>query len=99
MLSFLAVQLNAQQQRELITLSADTANHTLSLCLSTLQTTENLLIVVSDSSGETIFLDNKRRFMGHYEKQIDLSAACPGYCTVRITKDEERFEYRVERQP
>jgi len=99
LLSFVVFHLNAQNQKELITLSSDSTSHCLSLCLSTLQPADNLLIFVSDACGATIFLDNKRRFSGNYEKLIDLSAACPGYCTIRITQDNERFEYRVERHP
>lgn len=63
------------------------------------QAAYNLLIIISDLKGETIFLDNKKNFQGTYEKTIDLSTAAMGPCTLCIISDEERLDYKVGRIP
>jgi hypothetical protein len=52
--------------------------------------TENLLVVISDSSGQTIFLDNRFHFTGLYTKSIDLSRSGKGPYSLCIAKDSER---------
>lgn len=53
-------------------------------------TIENLLVVISDSAGRTIFLDNRTRFVGTYKRAIDLSQSGKGPYTLCIAKDDGR---------
>jgi hypothetical protein len=98
LLNVFILSANAQKKTGAIHVSTD-AGKVLALSLNTLAPSESLLIVVTDQNGETIFLDNKKHFSGFYEKKIDLGAACPGICTLRITNDDERYEYKVEHHP
>lgn len=93
------VQTKAQQNTEAIVVTTHPEQKKFELSFTAKNMSDNLLVVVSDNSGETIFLDNKKHFKGIYQKKIDLSAACPGICLVRITNDTERYEYQVERLP
>lgn len=58
----------------------------------------NLLIVIADSLGQTMFLDNQYRFKGNYKKSIDFSKAAKGNYTVKITRDKEQFNKKVSIQ-
>lgn len=51
---------------------------------------DNLLVIVSDSTGRTIFLDNKYRFEGTYKHRLDLSRSGKGKYTLSIIKDHEQ---------
>lgn len=51
---------------------------------------DNLLVIVSDSTGRTIFLDNKYRFEGAYKHQLDLSRSGKGKYLLSIIKDREQ---------
>lgn len=83
------------------TLSITQNQDSLSVSIKFLQESvaENLLIVISDTNGSTIFLDNKKNYSGHYNRSVDLSSACPGFCTIRISTEVERYEYKVKRRP
>lgn len=51
---------------------------------------ENLLVVISDSTGQTIFLDNRFHLVGPYVRSIDLSRSGRGPYSLCIAKDEQR---------
>jgi hypothetical protein len=52
----------------------------------------NLLVIISDSTGRTIFLDNQYRFKGNYSNTIDLETEKKGNYFLKIIKDEKRIE-------
>jgi hypothetical protein len=52
----------------------------------------NLLVIISDSTGRTIFLDNQYRFKGNYSNTIDLETEKKGNYSLKIIKDEKRIE-------
>lgn len=54
----------------------------------------NVLVVVSDSLGTTLFMDNQYRFEGHYKSDIDLRK--PGNYSVDITCDDRHFTQKVK---
>lgn len=52
---------------------------------------DNLLVIVTDSSGQTIFLENLYRFKGAYKKSIELSEGGKGSFSLQVIKDAERI--------
>lgn len=55
----------------------------------------NLLVIVTDSLGNTIFLENLYRFNGPYKKSIELTDKGKGSFTLHIIKDEERINRKL----
>ncbi len=51
---------------------------------------ENLLVVISDSTGQTIFLDNRFHLVGPYLRSVDLSRSGKGPYSLSIAKDDQR---------
>lgn len=49
----------------------------------------NLLVRVSNSSGETLFLDNQYWFTGSYSRVVKLLDQQPGLYILEITKDDD----------
>lgn len=56
---------------------------------------DNLLVIVTDSLGQTIFLENLYRFNGLYKKSIELSNRGKGSFTLHVIKDEERINKKL----
>ncbi|MCW3104196.1 MAG: hypothetical protein JWO09_2636 [Bacteroidetes bacterium] len=56
----------------------------------------NLLIVISDKDGQTVFLDNQYRFKGDYNKMIDLAETGAGAYTLKVVRDEDVFVQQIE---
>lgn len=52
---------------------------------------DNLLVLVTDSAGQTVFLENLYRYKGLYKKNIELPYGGRGFVTLHINKDEERI--------
>jgi hypothetical protein len=48
----------------------------------------NLLVLITDSTGKTIFLDNKYRFKGKYLKSFDLGKSKKGNFNVQVHRDD-----------
>jgi|GEM_PF-4039746 len=57
---------------------------------------DNLLIVISDKNGQTVFLENQYRFKGDYAKMIDLAETGAGAYTLKIVRDEDVFVQQLE---
>src|SRR5438874_704637 len=55
----------------------------------------NLLVIVSDSLGRTIFLDNQYRFRGNYNRSVDLSNEKKGDYTLKVIRDHEKIETKL----
>lgn len=52
---------------------------------------DNLLVILTDSAGQTVFLENLYRYKGLYKKNIELPYQGKGFVTLHINKDEERI--------
>lgn len=52
---------------------------------------DNLLVILTDSAGQTVFLENLYRFKGLYKKNIELPYKGKSFVTLHINKDEERI--------
>jgi hypothetical protein len=56
----------------------------------------NLLVLITDSLGQTIFLDNRYRFKGDYNHNVDFKEYKKGEYTVKIIGDEEKFTKKID---
>jgi hypothetical protein len=59
---------------------------------------ENLLVIVSDSTGQTVFLDNQYRFKGIYARSIDLSGSPKGEYSVKVIRDDDKINKKIRMQ-
>jgi hypothetical protein len=55
----------------------------------------NLLIIVSDKKGETVFLDNQYRFKGEYKRSIDMKEYGKGEFSLKVIRDENSFNQQI----
>lgn len=62
------------------------------------QVIQNLLVIVSDSIGQTIFLDTQYRFKGNYTRSIDLSNSPKGEYSVKVVRDDEKINKKIRMQ-
>ena len=67
----------------------------LQIIFSADQTIENLLVIVTDSLGQTLFLENKYRFRGFYHRDVSLQLAGRGHYYLLITMDEDKMKRDV----
>jgi hypothetical protein len=58
----------------------------------------NLLVVLTDSKGNTLFLDNRYRFKGIYKKDLDLTQSGKGDYSLQIINDEEKINKTLTMQ-
>jgi hypothetical protein len=58
--------------------------------LNVQETTENLLILITDATGQTVFLENLHRFRGLYKKNVDLKGTKKGKYLLKVAKDDEK---------
>lgn len=56
---------------------------------------DNVLVLVHDSRGQTVFLENKNRFRGEYRKELDLNGLSPGDYTVQVYNDNEKLRSHI----
>jgi hypothetical protein len=55
----------------------------------------NVLVLVYDQTGNTIFLDNKYHFRGDYKGLVDIKHLPEGDYTVSIINDDEKFNKKL----
>ncbi len=55
---------------------------------------QDLLVIVHDSSGVTVFMDNQYRFKGNYKYTIDLKKR--GEYFLEIIRDEEHYTQKIK---
>lgn len=65
----------------------DLINHKVDIQFKADEEILNLLVLVSDSLGHTIFLDNQYRFKGNYIHSVDLKEVLKGRCFLKISRD------------
>lgn len=70
----------------------DSLNPNVQISFDTQRQVDNLLLLIIDKSGNTIFLENKYRFKGSYNGNIDLSKNDKGNFTLIIISDEEKIK-------
>jgi hypothetical protein len=57
--------------------------------------TGNLLVIVTDKTGETIFIDNHSHFKGEYERDIDLAETIKGEYSICVRNDESIYNEQI----
>lgn len=67
-----------------------TAGQPLIISFTPAGTVNNLLVLVTDSAGRTLFLDNKYRFTGPYQERCNLAASGKGTYHLSIILDEKK---------
>lgn len=67
----------------------DTINHKVDVEFMADKEISNLLVIITDSLGHTIFLDNQYRFKGNYKHSMDFKKKGKGKYSLKIIKDEE----------
>lgn len=56
----------------------------------------NLLVLITDSLGQTIFLDNRYRFNGDYNQSIDFKNYKKGQYTIKIIGDDDKITKKID---
>jgi hypothetical protein len=73
-------------------LESDAAKSTCTIAFTSLQEIQNMLVLVTDNKGNTVFLENKYRFTGTYRRIVDLKDFAKGEFEVKIINDEEQIK-------
>jgi hypothetical protein len=81
-----------------ISVQNDNSNHKVTINFSCDQPIENLLVIVCDSIGQTVFLDTQYRFKGQYNRSVDLTDSPKGHYLVKIIRDEEKINRKITMQ-
>lgn len=55
----------------------------------------NVLVLITDSLGNTLYLDNQYFFKGQYKHHFDMAGAGKGAYTVQVIKDGERIRKKI----
>lgn len=56
----------------------------------------NVLVLLVDNSGNTIFLENHNNFKGIYKRTVDLSKSAKGDYYLKITNDDETVNRKLK---
>jgi hypothetical protein len=72
-------------------LYADSTNRMLTVAFKCPSEIYNVLVLLTDAKGNTIFLENKQRFKGEYQRTVDLKGSAPGIFELQVINDEERI--------
>ncbi|MCD6020110.1 MAG: hypothetical protein K0S53_3231 [Bacteroidetes bacterium] len=97
-LFFLAFNLKAQTGMKIPTdvkANPNSATGKLDVEFKNEKQVDNLLVIVTDSLGRTIFLENLYRFKGPYKKSIELSEGGKGSFSLQVIKDAERIHKKL----
>jgi hypothetical protein len=76
-------------------LSSDPGKSTCTITFNSLKEIQNMLVLVTDNKGNTVFLENKYRFTGEYKRVVDLKDFAKGEFEVKIINDEEQIKRTV----
>lgn len=79
-----------------VKLESDPLNKKLNIAFSTEKEIHNLLVVITDSTGQTVFLDNRYRFKGNYKHSVDFKEYHKGWYLVQIIGDDEKINKKVD---
>jgi hypothetical protein len=70
-------------------------NRSVNIEFDTDKTLSNILIIIVDDLGNTVFLDNQHDFKGTYKCSVDMSTYSKGNYYVRIKTDEEEKQTKL----
>lgn len=73
----------------------DSIHHKVKVEFSAGKPVYNLLVLVTDSSGNTVFLDNQYQFKGEYRRDIDINAGKKQKYVLQIIRDDDRFTKEI----
>ena len=73
----------------------DSINHKVDIEFTVDKEISNLLVLVSDSLGNTLFLDNQYRFKGNYKHTLDFKERGKKWYSLKIIKDEEQISKKI----
>ena len=88
----LAAQSGIQKLRDDdVTLLIDERQRTADLSFKAEEEISDLLILVSNGKGETVFMDNKDHFKGEYKNTINLNAFGKGEYSIKVITDKDEL--------
>lgn len=76
----------------------DSIHHKVEIGFTADKEISNLLVSITDSLGNTMFLDNQYRFKGYYKQVIDLKEAGKGSYFLKIIKDDEQISKKLKNE-
>jgi hypothetical protein len=81
-----------------VTLLIDENHRTVDLRFKATEEINDLLILVSNEQGETVFMDNKDHFKGEYKNTIDLNSFAKGEYSIKVKTDKNELnkEFVIE---
>jgi len=96
---FFPIRFNAQNSAKnlptTVNVLTDANNNKVEIDFKNDREVQNLLVIITDSIGHTVFLQNLYRFKGPYKKSVDLKEAGKGRYTLMIIKDEEKIYKQI----
>lgn len=69
----------------------DSFNHKVEIEFVADKKIHNLLVLITDSIGHTIFLDNKYNFKGPYKRAVDFKMSGKGKYFLKVIRDEDKY--------
>ncbi len=98
---FIALKSNAQtvsspKNIDEVEVVSDELNNKMNIEFSTEKEIYNLLVLITDSLGQTVFLDNRYRFKGDYKHSIDFKNYNKGPYSIKIIGDNEKIIKKVD---
>ena len=73
----------------------DSIGHKVAIEFTADREISNLLVLIADSLGNTLFLDNKYRFKGIYKHSLDFKERGKDWYSLKIIKDEEQINKKI----
>ena len=74
----------------------DKLNNKMNIEFSANKEIYNLLVLITDSIGQTVFLDNRYRFKGDYKHSIDFKEYNRGQYLVQIIGDNQKINKKID---
>lgn len=78
-----------------IEISNDSISNVVRVRYSSNKEINSFLVLITDSKGNTLFLENNHRFTGIYLRHIDLSKSPKGEFQVNIICDEDKMSKKI----
>jgi hypothetical protein len=79
-----------------VKVESDDLNKKVNIEFGTENEVYNLLVLITDSSGQTVFLDNRYHFKGDYKHTVDFKDYHKGEYSVKIIGDEEKIDKKID---
>lgn len=94
-LFFYLGRVNAQSTQSIPTIEkiiSNYVNNELEIEFKVNKRTANLLVLLSDGTGHTVFLDNRFDFAGDYKRTINLGPSGKGKYFLKVLDDTEQID-------